>query len=59
MEKYCPKPLFVYFNAFPMGQQLFDTVQYIIKVTNYLKIGICLVFSEWATYYEEHYVALT
>jgi len=25
-KKFCPKALFVGFNAFPMGQQLLDTV---------------------------------
>jgi len=34
MEKYCLKPLPVHFIAFPMGQQLFDSVQYIITNDN-------------------------
>ncbi len=31
MEKYCPKPHPVYFNAFSMWQQLSGSVQYLIK----------------------------
>ncbi len=30
MEKYCPKPHPVYFNAFSMWQQLSGSVQYLI-----------------------------
>ncbi len=32
MEKYCPKPHPVYFNAFSMWQQLSGSVQYLINV---------------------------
>ncbi len=32
MEKYCPKPHPVYFNAFSMWQQLSGSVQYLIKI---------------------------
>ncbi len=31
MEKYCPKPHPVYFNAFSMWQQLSGSVQYLIR----------------------------
>ncbi len=31
MEKYCPKPHPVYFNAFSMWQQLSGSVQYLIN----------------------------
>ncbi len=31
MEKYCPKPHPVYFNAFSMWQQLSGSVQYLIS----------------------------
>ncbi len=36
MEKYCPKPHPVYFNAFSMWQQLSGSVQYLIN--NVIKI---------------------
>ncbi len=46
MEKYCPKPHPVYFNAFSMWQQLSGSVQYLIKYnttrlwsSNYQKAG--------------------
>ncbi len=32
MEKYCPKPHPVYFNAFSMWQQLSGSVQYLINI---------------------------
>ncbi len=32
MEKYCPKPQPVYFNAFSMWQQLSGSVQYLINI---------------------------
>ncbi len=32
MEKYCPKPHPVYFNAFSMWQQLSGSVQYLISI---------------------------
>ncbi len=32
MEKYCPKPHPVYFNAFSMWQQLSGSVQYLINM---------------------------
>ncbi len=34
MEKYCPKPHPVYFNAFSMWQQLSGSVQYLINTNN-------------------------
>ncbi len=34
MEKYCPKPHPVYFNAFSMWQQLSGSVQYLIRSFN-------------------------
>ncbi len=45
MEKYCPKPHPVYFNAFSMWQQLSGSVQYLInsninKITDILQIRI-------------------
>ncbi len=36
MEKYCPKPHPVYFNAFSMWQQLSGSVQYLINVWTYV-----------------------
>ncbi len=36
MEKYCPKPHPVYFNAFSMWQQLSGSVQYLIKLNIFL-----------------------
>ncbi len=35
MEKYCPKPHPVYFNAFSMWQQLSGSVQYLITIHYY------------------------
>ncbi len=35
MEKYCPKPHPVYFNAFSMWQQLSGSVQYLINIHTY------------------------
>ncbi len=35
MEKYCPKPHPVYFNAFSMWQQLSGSVQYLINNAYY------------------------
>ncbi len=36
MEKYCPKPHPVYFNAFSMWQQLSGSVQYLINIHIYI-----------------------
>ncbi len=38
MEKYCPKPHPVYFNAFSMWQQLSGSVQYLINIYIYIYI---------------------
>ncbi len=38
MEKYCPKPHPVYFNAFSMWQQLSGSVQYLINIYIYTYI---------------------
>jgi len=43
MEKYCPKLLPVYFNAFPMRQQLLVPVQYIIKSVILLPAMLSLI----------------
>ncbi len=40
MEKYCPKPHPVYFNAFSMWQQLSSSVQYLIKYNTYNLEGV-------------------
>ncbi len=42
MEKYCPKPHPVYFNAFSMWQQLSGSVQYLIII---IIPFLCLLFS--------------
>ncbi len=47
MEKYCPKPHPVYFNAFSMWQQLSGSVQYLINIYIYLGLGIVFVLA-WA-----------
>ncbi len=42
MEKYCPKPHPVYFNAFSMWQQLSGSVQYLINsIINMLHLSSC------------------
>ncbi len=42
MEKYCPKPHPVYFNAFSMWQQLSGSVQYLIKGYS----GMCISLAD-------------
>ncbi len=43
MEKYCPKPHPVYFNAFSMWQQLSGPVQYLIIIIIVIIIIIIIV----------------
>ncbi len=52
MEKYCPKPHPVYFNAFSMWQQLSGSVQYLI-------IEAYMIDNRWGSINENlHYYML-
>ncbi len=52
MEKYCPKPHPVYFNAFSMWQQLSGSVQYLIKI----ETSFCLILYHSIHIYFPHFV---
>ncbi len=47
MEKYCPKPHPVYFNAFSMWQQLSGSVQYLIIVIIYIVYSKSFMYTTW------------